>query len=360
MHAPHRPTDGPHLIRRLGLLAVMGVLLSAGLLSIGSTTQDASAKPDCDVPNPPPICDPTPPPPPPPPSISPTGNLDLARQTTDRTGIRVVGWAADGDAPTSPLSVRIDVDGSAVQTVTANASRPDVGAVYPKFGSSHGYDVTVPAVPTASRVCVTALNVGSGSNRSWCLNVDQVVQFDAYNATYDTAHATIESSQLEQLDKVRNTNYTSVQQSTEISGSKTVTDTHGWSTSIGIKVTAMTKVSWFGLAEGALTVEGSANFTWNGTHSEARTFAWRQPVLVPARSRVDATVAITRSVLKVPFTFVGDYVYASGARAAGTVAGLYTGISSHDLEVTLTQFNLDGIRSLHPVDQPEPRLLAVR
>ena len=360
MHPSRMPVDGPHLIRRLGLLAVLGILLSAGLLALGSTTQAASAKPDCDVPNPPPICDPKPPPPPPKPVISPTGNLELARQTTERTAIRVAGWAADGDVPTTPLSVRVDVDGSAVQTITANVSRPDVGAAYPKFGSAHGYDVTVPASPTASRVCVTALNVGSGSNQTWCLDVDQVVQFDAYNANYDTAHATIESSQLEQLDKVRNTNDTSVQQSTEISGSKTVTDTHGWSTSVGIKVTATAKVSWFGLAEGQIAVEGSANFTWNGSHAEARTFAWRQPVIVPARSRVDATVAITRSVLKVPFTFSGEYVYASGARAAGTVAGLYTGISSNDLEVKLTQFNLDGTRALRPMHQPAPELLAIR
>lgn len=272
----------------------------------------------------------------------------------------MAGWAADGDVPTTPLSVRIEVDGSAVQTITANASRPDVGAAYPKFGSAHGFDVTVPALPTASRVCVTAINVGSGGNRNWCVDVDQVVQFDALSVSYDTAHATIESSQLEQLDKVTNINNTSVQQSTEISGSKTITDTHGWSTSVGIKVTASTKVSWFGLAEGQISVEGSANFTWNGSHSEARTFGWRQPVLVPAHSRVDATVAITRSVLKVPFTFSGEYAYASGARAAGTVGGLYTGISSNDFEVKLTQFNLDGTRSLRPLRQPEPELLAIR
>jgi hypothetical protein len=361
MHASRMPVDGPRLIRRLGLLAVLGILLSAGLLALGSTTQMASAEPQCDVPDPPPICDPDREPrPPPKPSVSPTGSLDLARQTTDRTGIRVAGWSADGDAPTTPLSVRIDVDGSAIQTITAGVSRPDVGAAHPKFGSAHGYDVTVPASPTASRVCVTALNVGSGGDRTWCVDVDQVVQFDAYSVSYDTAHATIESSQLEQLDKVKNTNDTSSQQSTEISGSKTVTDTHGWSTSVGIKVTASAKVSWFGLAEGQISVEGSVNFTWNGSHSEARTFAWRQPVIVPARSRVDATVAITRSVLKVPFTFSGDYVYASGARAAGTVDGLYTGISSHDLEVKLTQFNLDGTPAARPVDQPEPELLAIR
>jgi hypothetical protein len=102
------------------------------------------------------------------------------------------------------------------------------------------------------------------------------------------------------------------------------------------------------------------NFTWNGTHSEARTFAWRQPVLVPARSRVDATVTISRSVLKVPFTFSGDYVYASGNRAPGTVDGMYTGISSNDLEVKLSQSNLDGTPTARPVDQPKPELLELR
>ena len=47
-------------------------------------------------------------------------------------------------------------EGRGFGTMTADLSRPDVGAAYPRFGSAHGYDVTVPASPTASRVCVTA------------------------------------------------------------------------------------------------------------------------------------------------------------------------------------------------------------
>jgi Clostridium epsilon toxin ETX/Bacillus mosquitocidal toxin MTX2 len=360
MHATRIPIDGSRLAGRLGLLAVLGFLVTAGLLALGSTTQAATAAPLCDVPDPPPICDPEDRPPPPPPSISPVGNLDVARQTTDQTGIHVVGWAADGDAATTPLSVRVDVDGSAVQTVTADVSRPDVGAAYPKFGSAHGFDVTVPAVPTAHKVCVTAINVGSGGNRGWCLDVDQVVEFNARGVSYDTDQATIESTGLQQLDKVTHTNDTAVEQTTEVSGSQEVTDTHGWTTSFGLKVTANTKVSFFGLADGELTVEGSVDFSWNGSHEEKHTFSWNQPVIVPARSRVDATITITRSLLKVPFTMSGDYVYASGARAPGSIGGEYHGVDSRHLQVKLKQYNLDGTPAARPVDQPPPELLAIR
>jgi hypothetical protein len=296
-------------------------------------------------------------PPKPAPAISPAGNLDLARQTTDRNAIHVVGWTADGDAPLTPLTVRISVDGTVDGTFTADASRPDVAAAFPKYGAAHGYDVVVPASPTAQQVCVTAVNVGSGSDSTRCQQVDDVVSFDAHDISYDRANATIAATNVDELDKVTHTNKTTVQQDTTISGQRTVTDTHGWSTTFGVTVSMASKVSFFGLVDGNLTVTGSASFTQNGSTSETRTFSWQQPVHVPAKSQVVATVAVTRSTLVVPYTLSGDCVYRSGARAAGTVAGTYHGVSSNDLEVKLAQFNLDGTPAARPVPQPEAMLL---
>jgi len=96
----------------------------------------------------------------------------------------------------------------------------------------------------------------------------------------------------------------------------------------------------------------------NGSTSTTRKFAWSQPVLVPAKSKVVATVAVTKTTLTVPYTLSGDYVYASGARVAGTNGGTFTGVNSHDLEVTLTQFNLDGTPAARPVDQPQANFLS--
>jgi hypothetical protein len=111
------------------------------------------------------------------------------------------------------------------------------------------------------------------------------------------------------------------------------------------------------LAHGNITVEGSASFTHNGSTSDARTFTWQQPVLVPAKSEVVATVAVTRSTLVVPYTLSGTYLYRSGARKPGSISGTYSGTNSHDFEVRLAQFNLDGTPAARPVPQPPAALV---
>jgi hypothetical protein len=77
-------------------------------------------------------------------------------------GIRLRGWALD-PGTTAAIQLRVTVDGVA-RTVTAGASRPDVGAAFPGAGDNHGLNVRIPAAPGTRTVCVTALNVGAGGN----------------------------------------------------------------------------------------------------------------------------------------------------------------------------------------------------
>jgi hypothetical protein len=186
-----------------------------------------------------------------------------------------------------------------------------------------------------------------------------IVQFDANSIVYDTANATITNSNLDQLDRVTNTNQTTVQQSTTISGQRGVTDTQGWSDTFGLKVTVSGGVSIPLIADGKITVEGSASYTHNGSTAEARTFAWQQPVLVPAKSRVVATVAVTRTTIVVPYTMSGTYLYSDGRRQVGSLSGTYSGTNSHDLEVKLVQFDLDGTPAARPVPQAAATLLEI-
>jgi hypothetical protein len=178
----------------------------------------------------------------------------------------------------------------------------------------------------------------------------------------DTANAQINSALLETLDKVTNTNSTNVQQSTTISGSKTVSETQGWSDTVGVKVTMSGGVKIPFVSDFKVTVEGTASFTQNGSTTTSRTFSWQQPVLVPAKSKVVATVAITKTTLTVPYTLTGNFLYASGTLIPGTTAGRYSGVNGHDLEVKLEQFNLDGTPAAKPVGQPAARVseLALR
>jgi hypothetical protein len=293
----------------------------------------------------------------------PVVHIDGAQQTTSRTAIHVWGWTTDTDEPTTSLTVHVSIDGITAATATANLSRPDVAAAFPPFGAAHGYDLTVPASAAGHNVCVTAVSVGGGANATGCQQMDDIVGFNANDISYDTAHAVLTNQTLEQLDKVTNRNDTAVQQSTEISGTKVATDTEGWSDTVGVTVSVSTslKVGIPIFAEGkvTVTVTGTYSYTQNGSTTRSLTFSWRQPVLVPARSIVEATVAVTHFTIAVPYTLTGNFVYRSGALAAGTVGGTFTGGNSENLAVNLKQFNLDGTPAAAPVAQPPAAMLSV-
>ncbi|WP_375491236.1 fibronectin type III domain-containing protein [uncultured Jatrophihabitans sp.] len=86
---------------------------------------------------------------------------------TNRPGaLDVRGWAIDRDAPTSPVTMSISIDGTP-HTVVANRTRTDVARVYPGTGTAHGFDVVLPTSQGAHRICGTAVNIGYGSNNSY-------------------------------------------------------------------------------------------------------------------------------------------------------------------------------------------------
>jgi hypothetical protein len=78
-------------------------------------------------------------------------------------GIEVQGWALDPDT-TGPVTVRVTVDGATSREVVADEPRPDVGAAVPGHGDEHGFTATVGAGAGTHDVCVTALDVGAGSD----------------------------------------------------------------------------------------------------------------------------------------------------------------------------------------------------
>ena len=88
-----------------------------------------------------------------------------------------------------------------------------------------------------------------------------VVAFHASGITYDVAHAQIIASNLDALNSVINTNSTTVQQETTISGQQQVTDTHGWSDTYGVEVTMKTGAKFPLLGElFSIEVKGSASW----------------------------------------------------------------------------------------------------
>ena len=132
-------------LRRLtaGLLAA--VLAVAGL-GIVAVAQPAAAAPLCDVF--PERCQPLPTF-----SMDPYGALDAP--TWGRAAVRVTGWASDPSI-NAPIDVITTIDGVVVSRATAGLYRAGVGY--------RGFDISVPASPTSAHVCVTAVNVGRGTD----------------------------------------------------------------------------------------------------------------------------------------------------------------------------------------------------
>ena len=109
---------------------------------------------------------------PPTPEDNPVGALDLAAAAGPGQ-VRVRGWAFDGNAPTSPLSIRLVVGGRegepGVATYelgpVANLSRRDVRLKYPEAGGRHGFDLSLPTVKSGrQRVCAYAVDVEPGED----------------------------------------------------------------------------------------------------------------------------------------------------------------------------------------------------
>ena len=98
----------------------------------------------------------------------PIGSIDKLQGGYD--AIAVAGWAAD-PSTTASTSIALTVDATTTR-LTATGFRPDVAAVYPAVGSSHGYSTTIAASPGSHQVCVTAYAAtGSGSTLLGCSTV---------------------------------------------------------------------------------------------------------------------------------------------------------------------------------------------
>lgn len=91
--------------------------------------------------------------------VAPIGAYDQASLTS--TTFDVYGWALDQSLMSTSIDVQVTFNtpaGVSTQTVTANGSRPDVGAAYPGAGSLHGFKVSVPRKDDGQYyACVTAL-----------------------------------------------------------------------------------------------------------------------------------------------------------------------------------------------------------
>lgn len=92
-------------------------------------------------------------------SGDPGGAFDDSSTAPGRVEVR--GWAIDPDT-TSPILVQVTIDGTVTESAVAGSRRDDVGAAFPAYGSSHGYDFSTDGLGGgAHQVCVAALDDAS-------------------------------------------------------------------------------------------------------------------------------------------------------------------------------------------------------
>lgn len=97
-------------------------------------------------------------------SFDPIGRFEKLTRAT-ATSIAIGGTALD-PSTVKPIQVRVKIDGRDLGTITADKPRPDVEAGHPGYGANHGFAATYPVSDWKHTVCLTALNVGTGTDRS--------------------------------------------------------------------------------------------------------------------------------------------------------------------------------------------------
>ncbi|MGY2003821.1 reprolysin-like metallopeptidase, partial [Blastococcus sp. SYSU DS1024] len=94
----------------------------------------------------------------------PVGHWDWLSASGDR--LSVVGWAFDPDwRSAAAVPVHVYVDGR-LTAITAEASRPDVGAAFPGVGDNRGFSWSGTVAPGAHTVCVYAIDVDVSSRNT--------------------------------------------------------------------------------------------------------------------------------------------------------------------------------------------------
>ena len=101
-------------------------------------------------------------------SSNPVGSIDDITSTCE--GVRISGWAIDGDALTEPLDVHIYVGGAAnsghaknVYQIKADIYREDLEKKFSIAGGKHGYNALLD-IPGTEDIYIYLINKGSGEN----------------------------------------------------------------------------------------------------------------------------------------------------------------------------------------------------
>jgi photosystem II stability/assembly factor-like uncharacterized protein/cytoskeletal protein CcmA (bactofilin family) len=121
--------------------------------------------------------------------VNPFGSFDSASAAGSTGKINVSGWAIDPNAGTGSIDVHFYVNGQFKGAITADQSRPDIGAAYPAYGANHGFSGQLDAVATSNTVCAYGINKPGSPGGNVLLGCRAVsVQVNPFGS-FDSAYA---------------------------------------------------------------------------------------------------------------------------------------------------------------------------
>jgi hypothetical protein len=182
----------------------------------------------------------------------------------------------------------------------------------------------------------------------WCTGFsDPVVEIiEVSDIQYDLQHVKVLSSGLAPLDHLTYPNISDITVHQAIKKSESVTETSGWSDSLGMKIGASTtvKVS-IGIprisAEGSITMSAEVNntYTWNGSTSVTKSMEIDTSIDVPPFRTMVVFISTSVSIISVPYKLTGIGLLKSGSKTSVVAYGVYTGTDSKDITITTSSLN---------------------
>jgi hypothetical protein len=176
------------------------------------------------------------------------------------------------------------------------------------------------------------------------MSKDPMVDFEEISKIeYDAGAAKILATSSPELYRMNVHNKFDTEQTSEISGELSWSETKGWSDTVGVKVGVKTsfKCAVPFITEGGVevSVEASNEYTWHHSDTHDKKVSFRAPVTLPPHGNGVVLAHCTLATIAVPYALTGTFVLKSGTKWCGELHGLYTGSNGYNIEITLAPAN---------------------
>lgn len=267
------------------------------------------------------------------------GNLCIYRSPTP--DVHTTLWCSGTAVAQGPKCAYLHEDGNlCIYNSAAPNAANDIWSSHSKaaFGKKCAY------LHDDGNLCIYNSATPNALTHMWASGSGDVVTdfVEIAKIVYDLDNAKITAHSEPEIYRQTVHNNTGTPQTSTISGDSSVSETSGWSDTLGVKVGVSTtftcEVPFIFEGKVSVSAEVSNEFTWNGSTTKTKSWGFSTPVTVPAHKICICLVHVSKDTIVVPYTMTGTVVFKSGVRLSGQkVKGTYSGNCAHDLTVTFVE-----------------------